>query len=113
MVQSRESIDTVKLIFKKEKMSVNDVKLSSQSLENGEQIINLLVSQKKKNYHTHTNTLAHTKYIFHFTKDRKISQKPHKIRDQNRIKHRIPYGISLRIKGKKNMNLGVDFGLSP
>ena len=90
MVQSRESIDTVKLIFEKENMSTNDVKLSSQSLENGEQIINLLVSQKKRNHHTHThthtNTLAHTKYIFHLTKDRKISQKPCKIRDQNRIK---------------------------
>ena len=88
MVQSRESIDTVKLIFEKEKMSMNDVKLSSQSLENREQIINLLVSQKKRNHHTHThtNTLAHTKYVFHLTKDRKISQKPHKIRDQNRIK---------------------------
>ena len=67
---------------------MNDVKLSSQSLENREQIINLLVSQKKRNHHTHThtNTLAHTKYVFHLTKDRKISQKPHKIRDQNRIK---------------------------
>ena len=45
-------------------------------------------SEKKEplRTHTHTNTLAHTKYIFHLTKDRKISQKPHKIRDQNRIK---------------------------
>ena len=100
---------------KKEKMSMNNVKLPSQLLENGEQIINLLVSQKIRNYHTHThtNTLAHTKYIFHFTKDTKITQKPHEIRDQNRIKHRIPYRISLHIKGKKNMNLRVDFGLSP
>ena len=81
---------------------MNDVKLSSQSLENGEQIMNHLVSQKKGTItHTHTNTLAHTEYIFHLTKDRKISQNPHKIRDQNRIKDTIPYGISLHIKGKK------------
>ena len=66
MVQSRESIDTVKLIFEKENMSTNDVKLSSQSLENGEQIINLLVSQKKRNHHTHTHTQTHwhTQNIF-------------------------------------------------
>lgn len=56
---------------------------------------------EKRNYHTHTQTLAHTEYIFHLTKDRKISQNPHKIRDQNRIKDTIPYGISLHIKGKK------------
>ena len=60
MVQSRESIDRVKLIFIKEKMSMNNVKLPSQSLENREQIINLLVSQKKRNYHTHTHTHKHT-----------------------------------------------------
>ena len=71
MVQSRESIDTVKLIFEKENMSTNDVKLSSQSLENGEQIINLLVSQKKRNHHTHTHTHKHTgthKIYFPFDK---------------------------------------------
>lgn len=64
MVQSRESIYTVKLIFKKEKMSTNDVKLSSQSLENGEQIINHLVSQKKGTItHTHKHTGTHKIYF--------------------------------------------------
>ena len=46
------------------------------------------------------------------TKDRKISQNPVKL--EIRIEsNRIPYGIHLHIKGKKSMNLGVDFGLSP
>ena len=56
----------IKLIFEKEKMSMNDVKLSSQSLENQEQIINLLVSQKKRNHHAHTHTQTHwhTQNIF-------------------------------------------------
>lgn len=61
--RNRESIYTVKLILKR-KMSTNDVKLSSQSLENGEQIINHLVSQKKGTItHTHKHTGTHKIYF--------------------------------------------------
>ena len=43
---------------------MNDVKLSSQSLENGEQIMNHLVSQKKGTItHTHKHTGTHRIYF--------------------------------------------------